>query len=427
VQQPARDLKSEKTWSSAAEAHFAKLPPEVLEIIAADASDTLDEAQSILCALARVQQVDDKVARTWASDPVRQKRMQKENPGIGPLEQLLREFSPRQVPGVFPRLHQAREVLSGQARAQGYSQAQIDAWLASDSTLIQLIEQYLAEGYFLVNVPSHPQSYRDCLQGVTREPGLRVPYMSGPRLTPELVRAAVSKHPDAIGILGPEYRSLDLYELVVARPDSDTFSNFLLSEEVVEDPRYRAVLERLEPQATTSKRAVDWKSPAAARPSANAGGGERAQQRQRLLDEVPSGYRNFSSLSKTRESLRHAAIQQLKHPSQEVDLWLADEATTIELLSKVNSWTKQLADPEWTESLACYCASHFGSYDEIPKELHSNPRVEAAMTAFFKLVLLDLALCRHFSPYKHPDSDSDSDSDSDLDAGPRAGEGQSSR
>ena len=44
------------------------------------------------------------------------------------------------------------------------------------------------------------------------------------------------------------------------------------------------------------------------------------------------------------------------------------------------------------------------------------------MTAFFKLVLLDLALCRHFSPYKH----SDSDSDSDLDAGPRAGEGQSS-
>jgi hypothetical protein len=253
--------------------------------------------------------------------------------------------------------------------------------------------------------------------------------MFGPRLTPELVRAAVSKHPDAIGILGPEYRSLDLYELVVARPDSDTFSNFVVFEEVVEDPRYRAVLERLgldgaTAQATTSKRAVDWKSPAAARPSANAGGGDRAegraQQRQRLLDEVPSGYRNFSSLSKTRKSLRHAAIQQLKHPSQEVDLWLAEEATTIELLSKVNSWTKQLAAFEWTESLACYCASHFGSYDEIPKELHSNPRVEAAMTAFFKLVLLDLALCRHFSPYKHPDSDSD------LDAGPRAGEGQSS-
>jgi hypothetical protein len=409
VQQPARDLKSEKTWSSAAEAHFAKLPPEVLEIIAADASDTLDEAQSILCALARVQQVDDKVARTWASDPVRQTRMQKENPGIGPLAQLLRAFSPRQVPGVFPRLHQAREVLSGQARAQGYSQAQIDAWLASDSTLIQLIEQYLAEGYLLVNVPSDPRSYQDGLH----EPGLRIPYMFGPRLTPELVRAAVSKHPDAIGILGPEYRSLDLYELVVARPDSATFSNFVVFEEVVEDPRHRAVLERLRldgatAQATTSKRAVDWKSPAAARPSANAGGGERAQQRQRLLDEVPSGYRNFSSLSKTRKSLRHAAIQQLKHPSQEVDLWLAEEATTIELLSKVNSWTKQLAAFEWTESLACYCAAQLGSYDEIPEDLRSNPRVEAAMKAF-----ADSSM-RELTQYE------------DSDAGPRAGEGQSS-
>ncbi len=270
VQQQARDLKSEKTWSSAAEARFAKLPSEVLEIIAADASDTLDEAQDVLYALAKVQQVDDKVARTWASDPMRQKRMQKENPGIGPLEQLLREFSPGRMPVLFPSLNQAREFLRGQARAQGYSQAQIDAWLASDNTLIQLIKtqdldkcmwisqippgegsdavalHFLAEGYTLVHLPSHLWSYRVCLQAVTRPLGaLHLPYMPAAHLTPELVRTAVRTLPEAIGCLRPEYRTLDLYELAGTRADFDTFRKLPVTEEVAADRRYRAVLERL--------------------------------------------------------------------------------------------------------------------------------------------------------------------------------------
>jgi hypothetical protein len=146
-------------------------------------------------------------------------------------------------------------------------------------------------------------------------------------------------------------------------------------------------------QATAAAPAVDSKSHAAALPSADKGGGDRAeghaQQRQRLLDEVPSADRNFPSLSETRDELRSKAID-MKHTLGEVEAWLADEATTIELLSKVNSWTKQLAPSEWTESLACYCASHFGSYDEIPEALRSRSSVKAAMTAFADTLMQDL-------------------------------------
>ena len=131
---------------------------------------------------------------------------------------------------------------------------------------------------------------------------------------------------------------------------------------------------------------------------------DRAAERQRLLDEVPSAQESLSSLSATRDELRRKALA-MEHPRGEVAAWLADEATTIELLRKVKSWTKQLAASEWTESLACYCASHFGSRDEIPKKLHSNPRVQAAMNA-------------RAESLRHPCKDSD--------AGPRAGEGQSS-
>jgi hypothetical protein len=127
---------------------------------------------------------------------------------------------------------------------------------------------------------------------------------------------------------------------------------------------------------------------------------DRAAQRQGLLDKVPVSYSNFSLLSKTRDALRSKALA-MKHPSDEVEAWLAKEETTIDLLRK----GKQLAAAEWTESLACYCASHFGSRDEIPKKLHSNPRVQAAMNA-------------RAESLRHPCKDSD--------AGPRAGEGQSS-
>ncbi len=147
--------------------------------------------------------------------------------------------------------------------------------------------------------------------------------------------------------------------------------------------------------------AVDSKSHPAALPSAAEGGGVsaegRAQQRQRLLDEVPSADRNFPSLSETRDELRSKAID-MGHPRGEVEAWLADEATTIELLSKVNSWTQQLAAPEWTESLACYCASHFGSYDDIPEALRSRSSVKAAMTAFADTLMQDLAPCAPRQP-----------------------------
>lgn len=147
-------------------------------------------------------------------------------------------------------------------------------------------------------------------------------------------------------------------------------------------------------QATAAAPAVDSKSHPAALPSADEGDGVsaegRAQQRQRLLDEVPSADRSRSSLLETRERLRGAAIDQLGHPLEEVEAWLVNEATTIELLSRVNSWTEQLAASEWTESLACYCASHFGSYGEIPEALRSRSSVKAAMTAFADSLMRDL-------------------------------------
>jgi hypothetical protein len=280
VQEQVRDLKSEKTWSPAAEARFAELPREVLEIIAADAGDTLEEAQAILGAMAQMQQVDDKAARAWTSDPLSQKRMQKENPDIGPLGQLLRAFSPGHVNGLFPTLHEARELLRGQAEAQGYSQAEIDAWLASDNTLIQLIETQdnwqdswlseipsgegsdavalhcLAKGCSLAHVPSHLKSYRVCLQAVTRDSSglgaMELHHMPAAHLTPELVRAAVSKHPEAIGILGPEHRTLALYELAGKRADFDAFRELPVTQQVAADPRYQAVLARLQKQAATA-------------------------------------------------------------------------------------------------------------------------------------------------------------------------------
>lgn len=143
-------------------------------------------------------------------------------------------------------------------------------------------------------------------------------------------------------------------------------------------------------QATAATPAFDSKSHAAAQPSADEGDGDRAQQRQRLLDDVSSADKSLPSLSETRERLRGAAIDQLGHPSEEVAVWLAKEATTIELLSRVNSWTEQLAASEWTESLACYCASHFGSYGEIPEEIRSRSSVKAAMTAFADTLMRDL-------------------------------------
>ena len=269
VQQQARERKS---WSSAAEAHFAALPREVLEIIAADASDTLEEAQTVLYALARVQQVDDKVARTWAFDPVSQKRMEKENPGIGPLGKLLREFSPlTDLEKFFPTIDDAREVLRRQARAKDYSQAEIDAWLASDDTLIQLMEKenrwlretppgegsgvvalyFMERGYALRNVPTHLRSYRVCLEATSglRSGPDRLHYVPAAHRTPELVRAAVSKHPDAIRFLDDEQRTIELYELAGERADFETFRKLPVTQQVAADPRYQAVLERLQKQA----------------------------------------------------------------------------------------------------------------------------------------------------------------------------------
>jgi hypothetical protein len=259
---------------TAAETHFAALPREVLEIIAADASDTFDEAQAVLGALARVQQVDDKVARTWASDPLSQKRMQKENPGLGPLGQLLRDFRPWDASKFMATLDDARAVLRGQARAKGYSEAEINAWLTSDDALIQLIEaqepwrnyswlgsippgqgsdavalHFVARGCSLDAVPSHLRSYRVCLEVTRASDSLELPDVPAAHRTPELIRAAVSKHPDAMCFLEDAQRTIELYELAGERADFDTFRKLPVTQQVAADPRYQAVLARLQKQA----------------------------------------------------------------------------------------------------------------------------------------------------------------------------------
>jgi hypothetical protein len=77
-------------------------------------------------------------------------------------------------------------------------------------------------------------------------------HMPAAHLTPELVRAAVSKHPEAIGILGPEHRTLALYELAGKRADFDAFRELPVTQQVAADPRYQAVLARLQKQAATA-------------------------------------------------------------------------------------------------------------------------------------------------------------------------------
>jgi hypothetical protein len=71
---------------------------------------------------------------------------------------------------------------------------------------------------------------------------LELPDVPAAHRTPELIRAAVSKHPEAIGILGPEHRTLDLYELAGKRADFDAFRELPVTQQVAADPRYQAVL-----------------------------------------------------------------------------------------------------------------------------------------------------------------------------------------
>jgi hypothetical protein len=131
---------------------------------------------------------------------------------------------PGHVTGLFPTLHEARELLRGQAEAL----------------------HFLARGCSLAYVPSHLKSYRVCLQAVTRDSSglgaMELHHIPAAHLTPELVRAAVSKHPEAIGILGPEHRTLDLYELAGKRADFDAFRELPVTQQVAADPRYQAVL-----------------------------------------------------------------------------------------------------------------------------------------------------------------------------------------
>ena len=272
VQQPVRDLKS---GSSAAEAHFAALPRELLEIIAADASDTLEEAQAVLGTLALVQQVDDKVARTWAFDPVSQKRMEKENPRLGPLGQLLHSFSyeraMRNMQGFGLSFDDVREDLWYQAQQMGYSVQEAVEWLASPDTLIQLIGKhrswlreiphiesseavalhFVAMGDPLNFVPEPLRSYRVCLEatGGPRASWGAITHVPAHHRTSELICAAVSRHPEAVKFLAPEERTLDLYELAGALTDFETFSDLPVTRQVAADPRYRAVFERLQAQA----------------------------------------------------------------------------------------------------------------------------------------------------------------------------------
>ena len=140
-------------------------------------------------------QVASSSQRPWANGPaaaptrVVDSKSPAATPHAGPLAQLLREFSPELVEKRFPTLDDARDVLKGQARAKGYSQAAIHAWLTSDNTLIQLIEKheswlgeippgegsdavalhFVERGHPLMHLPSHLLSYRVCSEALTRE------------------------------------------------------------------------------------------------------------------------------------------------------------------------------------------------------------------------------------------------------------------
>lgn len=154
---------------------------------------------------------------------------------------------------------------------QGCSSAQIDAWLASEDALIQLIEKYpgwppeipitegseavalhfVKRGRSLMSVPPVLRSYRVCLEATSgSEARGWTDFVCVPEehRKPELVRAAVRKHPDVMRYLRPEQRTLDLYELAGAQADFETFSKLPVTEQVAVNPRYQAVFERLQKQ-----------------------------------------------------------------------------------------------------------------------------------------------------------------------------------
>jgi hypothetical protein len=109
----------------------------------------------------------------------------------------------------------------------------------------------------------------------------------------------------------------------------------------------------------------------------------RAAQRCALLARVYDSDLDLSlaRLSTTRDELRDNAIA-MGHPRNEVEAWLAEEATTIELLSKNSLWMDELDDSEWTVGLARYCAYHLGAYLAIPEEFRSDSLVELGMKAY---------------------------------------------
>jgi hypothetical protein len=109
----------------------------------------------------------------------------------------------------------------------------------------------------------------------------------------------------------------------------------------------------------------------------------RAAQRRALLARVYDSDLDLSlaRLSTTRDELRANALA-MGHPRDEVEAWLAEERTTIDLLSKNSLWMDQLDDSEWTVGLARYCAYHLGAYLAIPEEFRSDSLVQLNMRAF---------------------------------------------
>ncbi len=230
--------------------------------------------------------LDVKSARTPGSDLLGQKGVQTEHPY---LDGLLRAFRPSQVPirplqkfsggtsiSCIPTLKDALKELKRQARESGFSDEQIKPWLTSDNTLIRLIEKetwWLCEipegagsdavalhfveiGCGLALVPAHLKSYRVCLEATSG------PHSSASNLVnvppehrkEELFRAAVRKNPYAINHLQLNELTIDLYELVgekllSEKGDFDAFSRLYASKEMAEQPRFKAVLERLQKEA----------------------------------------------------------------------------------------------------------------------------------------------------------------------------------
>lgn len=248
---------------------FSDLPQELLEIIAAQASDTLDGARLTLGRLTMAQGHSLERAAASMADGKASQRMANESPAV--RRDLLLEAFGRASSAT---LAEARADFRQFALDRGHTEAQAGAWLDDPETTRHLVRanylwihglqprewseslaiDYLNEwGGSLGVVPQGLLTEAVCLAGCAgpHSDWADIGLVPEALRTPALVAATVSRHPAALGMLAESQRTLAVYEAAASGGDLATFSQLPVSQSMAADPGYQALLEGLRKESGT--------------------------------------------------------------------------------------------------------------------------------------------------------------------------------